>query len=585
MKRNSLRKTVGIISALSITATLLSSCNMEEFFNGESSSVSGTTSAVSTSSVSEEPVHYSSELEPEVHGLKTDSEYRISGEKEEALFETKLTDEDVSAGVMASLYSSGGDKLSDMYDDGTHGDKIAGDNIYSCLYDVTSENEKESYSLKIDGKEADTVEISYFDEITEDEYAYADSVSESFEDVVRKYVVDGEITDEDKAFAEIISIADDLVKQGIAIEYTADEDEKTIVVDLKSGIGCFYQVEVPETDAAIDAENIEVYTFQPCKAGYDSSISKYMTYPDVAAENMDDEFDNVSFCGNNDDSAVTADVLKGFSQNQVILWHGHGGYNEDSHSVIICAKDKNENERNDDDYIKRRLYSAGEEEVAFSYKYVDEYCNDLAGTMVYMGCCCTAKDTVLASSFLNKGAELFVGNDDIIRTVYNLKMMKRFSEGLVKQQKKFWFFNAGYRTAKEALEYAKDKEGEHCFGDNKAEVVMYGNLAYKLGDTEKEEISTTEKNTEKAVINGEIQIKKPYISAKAGSTDEYKIEITKMPEGYTEDDIVWKSSDSAVAYVKNGIVEPVSAGNVVVELKTKDGKYVQYCSVSVVEMK
>ena len=55
------------------------------FVSGKS--VSGTTSAVSTSSVSEEPVHYSSELEPEVHGLKTDSEYRISGEKEEAIDE------------------------------------------------------------------------------------------------------------------------------------------------------------------------------------------------------------------------------------------------------------------------------------------------------------------------------------------------------------------------------------------------------------------------------------------------------------------------------------------------------------------
>ncbi len=575
MKKTNYKKTLGLISSFVLTATLLSGCSMEEFFNGEKAQ------AESIGSVS-----YGHELDPEVHELITDSEYRMINEDEEALFETMLTDEDVALGADTALYSYEGIRLSDMYDDGTHGDRIAGDNIYSCLYDVSSQSgEEQMYKVKIGDTETNPIKFTYFDDITDEEYEYAENVPQMLDKAIEKYKVDGVVTDEDKAYEEILNVAQELVDNGEAIDYDAYEEGKSIIINMKSGIGCYYQIETPGTDGANQADSIEVYTYQPCESGYDDNMSRYMKYPDAAGERISEEFDNVSFTNNYDNASVTTEIVKNFSSDQIILWHGHGGYTEESHSLIVCGEQAGADYKNDEDYIKRRIYVFSDNSIGFSYKYIDYYCGDLSNTLVYMGCCSTAKDTVLAASFLNKGAELFIGNDETIRTVYNLSMIKRFSEGLSKQKKEWIFFNAGYRTAKEALEYAKDKEGEYSPGEEKAKVVMYGNLSYKLGESEKESEETVS-GTKKNIIKGDIQISNSYSSislAKASNGDTYKIDIVKLPEGYTKEDIIWSSSNSNTATVSDGEITPLSEGNVVVELRTKDNKYVQYCSVKITE--
>ncbi|MBP1566085.1 MAG: hypothetical protein J6A58_10070 [Oscillospiraceae bacterium] len=576
MRKENLKKTVGLVSSMVFMATVFTGCNLEEFFNeGHNNSVSGMSSSYTEHG-------YGKELEPDIHELKTDSEYRMLGAEETALFETKLSDEDIAMGVQAALYSSDGEKICDMYDDGTSGDKKAGDKIYSCLYNVSSESgEEQSYVVKIGEEETNPIKFTYFDDITDEEYDYANSLSVMFDEIAEKYTQDGVVTDKKSAFEEILSKADDLVEQGIAIDYDAYEEGYSLVVNLTSGIGCFYQIKEPDTDGSSDVGSIEVFTYQPCKEGYPFYLDMYMDYIDDGAEKMDEEFEHVSFKGNYDDDEVKVKSVNDFSQNQIILWHGHGGYTLDSHSIIVCSNE--EISTDDEDYIKRRVYVYESGAVGFSHKYVDYYCPDLTGSVVYMGCCSSAKDTVLAASFLNKGAELFLGNDGVIRTTYNIKMIKQISKGLSEQKKDFFFFDGGYRTASEALEYANEKEGEHCSCCD-TKVVMYGNIDYKLSEAEKKanEETGVATTTAATVLNSDIQLKKSFISFDIGSDREHKIDIEKLPDGYTEEDLLWTSSDNAIAYVKNGVIFPHVVGNVIVEVKTKDGKYVQYCSVSIV---
>ena len=155
MRKENFKKTVGLVSSMVFMATVFTGCNLEEFFNeGHNNSVSGMSSSYTE-------YGYGKELEPDIHELKTDSEYRMLGVEETALFETKLSDEDIAMGVQAALYSSDGEKICDMYDDGTSGDKKAGDKIYSCLYNVSSESgEEQSYVVKIGEEETNPIKFT-----------------------------------------------------------------------------------------------------------------------------------------------------------------------------------------------------------------------------------------------------------------------------------------------------------------------------------------------------------------------------------------------------------------------------------------
>lgn len=54
-----------------------------------------------------------------------------------------------------------------------------------------------------------------------------------------------------------------------------------------------------------------------------------------------------------------------------------------------------------------------------------------------------------------------------------------------------------------------------------------------------------------------------------------------LPEGYSNSDLVWSSSDSSVATVSNGTIKGVSEGSSTITVTTKDGKYKVQCFVTV----
>lgn len=59
-----------------------------------------------------------------------------------------------------------------------------------------------------------------------------------------------------------------------------------------------------------------------------------------------------------------------------------------------------------------------------------------------------------------------------------------------------------------------------------------------------------------------------------------KISVKSIPSGYSESDLVWKSSDpSKITVDSNGNVQAVSAGNASIVVSTKDGKNTVSCTV------
>ncbi len=59
------------------------------------------------------------------------------------------------------------------------------------------------------------------------------------------------------------------------------------------------------------------------------------------------------------------------------------------------------------------------------------------------------------------------------------------------------------------------------------------------------------------------------------------IQITNIPEGYSESDLVFSSDDTSVCKVKNGTVTGVSAGSTLVRIGTSDGAYEVTLAVTV----
>ncbi len=63
------------------------------------------------------------------------------------------------------------------------------------------------------------------------------------------------------------------------------------------------------------------------------------------------------------------------------------------------------------------------------------------------------------------------------------------------------------------------------------------------------------------------------------------IEITNIPKGYGNEDIIWNSDNEEVVSVSNGVITANKSGNAIITVKTTDGTYQAECSVSVEETK
>ena len=369
-----------------------------------------------------------------------------------------------------------------------------------------------------------------------------------------------------------------LYQEGKVIEYTVEPENQNVVFTLSSGITYVYQNKIAGTDsAALADKDISVITCQPCKSGYPSSISKYMSYPDEAAKYFADAFENINFTSNLDDSAVTRETLKSFSSNQIILWHGHGGYSNTLHSFIVLGEKKDTSTESSQDYIEQRIILSTDDDIMATYKFVDAYCGDMTNTLFYIGCCNSGKDGVLATSFLKKGCTTVIGNSNTICTTYNLSMIRSFSKYLAKE-KKFLWFSLGYRNAFEALKEAKGDNGKYCCKKNKATPLIFGSSSYMLKDAvEKEVLETgTEGFTEDA---GSISLDKSYIGLTAGESA--TVAIQSYPTGYTDSDFIWSVDDTSIASVSGGTVTGISKGNTILTVTSKDGLYVQSCAIIV----
>lgn len=569
---NNKRKIAVLFTAVAVLSS--TGCSMYEFFNGKSYS----------DEENYQSAAYINPIVPQANQLVADDVYKSIDDEEGITFETAVDEPD--AGSEVALYDENDQKVGSFYDDGTNGDKTAGDGIYTCNYKPVVSNEEElSYTVKTGDEESEPVKIRFFDKLTDEDFEKADEVNLAFMDSVAEFKTEDGFIKKGRS-AEAISkaaeVAEDLLNKGEAVKYEVNEKYNNVVVKLSSGITYVYINPVEGVEGGASAKSaLNICTYQPCKNGLDTVA------PDDAAEIIKDEFDNISFTTNLDDSAVTRDTVKKFGSNQIIIWNGHGGYSPTLHSFIVLGETiKNTAVASDDDYINDRIVLCGKSPdytMAFTYKFVDEYIGDMSNTLLYMGCCETAHDSVLASSFLNKNCNLYIGFSDSVLANYDRGVINSFFKNLAKEKTFLFFFKNGYRTAYEAMEEAKDDCGkESKYSDDNgythlARPVMFGNNLFKLSDAVSNKLADAQ--TTVTGSKGSLQLDKAYVSVKKGET--VGITVASYPAGYTTADLEWTIDNTSIASCNGGTVTGIENGTTKLHIQTKDGKFNVECAVSV----
>ena len=381
--------------------------------------------------------------------------------------------------------------VSEMYDDGTHGDEQAGDNIYTCYIELESEETGTvRYYAKADGETSNSVDIYYFSVPTEEMINEMKSIEGELSEIESGYVDENGYVPDEKlpdVMSEISDHVRELYERKQILDYEINDGN--VLLRFRSGIPYLYSTSVEGTDGEGEELSLSVITCQPYEGTYPGWLDPYLELPDQTAEKLDGVFNNCSFSSETDydGEEVTLSLIRSFSSDEIILWHGNGDYSAEHHSILGTGE-MFDWIHHFGDAVRGQIVWLSDGRAGITSKYIDEYCGDLSGSFFYLGTCKSGMDDVLANSFLNKGAAAVTANSDTIFTVYDLLMIQSVMNNMTILNQD----TDNYHTLGEALELAKEQYGEDDRGygikESIAEVLIFGGEQaenYRIAEYEK----------------------------------------------------------------------------------------------------
>lgn len=333
----------------------------------------------------------------------------------------------------------------------------------------------------------------YTDMLSKDDFAAVFELDDAISTATEKFKDSSGYVHSDKnadALNAVESVAEELKADGTVSDYS--NNSGTVWIKLASGIEYVY---VPETEGVdLGGTDMTITTLQPFNTWYEVNRPSSGDHErgeqatDGSAEQIASKIDEYRFVNNYDDEEVTLDTVRNFGENQFILWHGHGGYNEKIHSFLNVGDSLDEtaflldpvyyikNAKYTYDYLSGNIICTNLGRVAITYKFIDEYIGSMNNSFIYLGACETGTDDYLADSFINKGAAAVVANSDSIMTKYNQSMMKSVCEGLLMKGE-----DNKYKTLSDAMEYAFEINGNS--DEDGAFPIIFGDRDMRLSDS------------------------------------------------------------------------------------------------------
>lgn len=257
--------------------------------------------------------------------------------------------------------------------------------------------------------------------------------------------------------------------------------ENLISIYLRSGGVYIYQPELEGIQSIGNAKSIDVATYQPYYSTYDKKYRKFINNPDIAATMISDAFPIYRFQNdgseqdhNYDNEEVSLENILRFSENNIIIWHGHGGYEEEygcflGTGVQITADTEKKYAR---DIEERTLLWGSRGTYLITSDFIEKYFaeNSLKNSILYLGSCDGAVDDSLVNVLLGKGAIAVFANNGSIDIKYNLQMIKTVFERAVQKN------GDHYYTLDESLNYAKSRHGNQ--DNNGTETLLFYQEGY-----------------------------------------------------------------------------------------------------------
>ena len=501
-----------------------------------------------------------------------DETFFVCGVDSTATFSAKIT----GNAKNVYLYSEKDDKVAEMTDDGKNGDKVANDGIYSRTIDIKNNKATElKYYAKLSNIKSKIVTIYLFSKPTKESKKGVVDFQKETEKLEKKYTNEDGYVD----FAKIPEVVDSvkeyaakLYADGELISYEATNS--SVIIKWKNGLTSVYSPKIKNTYIIKNKDEINISAYQPYYDWVTTLTDNYIDLPnDVANEALlpataASEISNLlekKSVAVHRDSDVSLASIKTFKKNQIIIWQGHGVYaGSDLHSLICTGKsfDWDAWFWNVDYFIdccQNRIVDSGGSET-FSYKYLDKYCPNIDNSVVLLGPCQSGYDSILANSFLNKGATAVIANTDTILCLYGDMMQYTTMHLLTQVNSK----TNNYYTLSESLAEAKELYGKNDkkYGGAGAEPIIFGGEKaekYRLGDYVPQTVEDFSIPNDIVVTLGEVNVIEPII----------------IPADANAYSIKWSSSDESVATIsptgEAGIITALKKGTTTITAELTSG--------------
>ena len=436
----------------------------------------------------------SSDPEIEIYDFRADTYDIPVGEEKKVTFTAEIFSDVVLADKSVSVVNKYGDLIGYMNDNGTDGDKEAGDGLYTLQLSLSS---KKAYSAQYYGKVNDTVSkgfsIGYYLSFSDSDEKIADSIILNLSELVSPYVDEyGDVTEDnvDVAMFAVNKSLDEMQKQGLIKQFTMT---KTSALILTNNYYSFsFNLHIKDTAVNVGDE-VNIVTYQPFR-GEDRDVFYILrNMSDKSTDGAAEEISNIfgfSFSGNYDNENVTLHLLENIGNNKIIIFDSHGGCSDIFGSGILTGEQSN--------YVANGMYAMdigypsyricrsgahsynwlkpnGDDGIKHTYevtggffdKYLDQHEADLKDAFIYLGACHTGDDMLpgtninhqdyhLAQSFIDHGAGAVVVTNGEIQTIYNNKMRESILNYMTTM--KDGLFNNFY-TVQEAIDKAIEDNG------------------------------------------------------------------------------------------------------------------------------
>ena len=345
--------------------------------------------------------------------LAISADYVVQNTPQDITFTVRFTGTSVGSGIQ--LFDSGNAVLGLMHDDGKNGDKKAGDGVYTLMiadYTPAASGNLEFHAA-VGGVVSNTAVLMSFLDITEENDDIVETQLESLESAIKQaesaYAdADGYVSGSDvsKVITALEPLLKRLVDVGVVLKYVTESD--SAYIKLSTGIAMIYKPPIRDMLAGSSPTSREILDIVT-DSDMDANYSRMKSFADGYFEEGL-ERSGVSITINPLRLSFTREdeSIQAFDENKIIWWLGHGtkwsgmsalGTNSktwglDGVNKLLWTALRNE-----------EWVVAGEFDLFFTYKYIQNHCPRMDGAVILLASCDIGSDARFAKALVDKGAK------------------------------------------------------------------------------------------------------------------------------------------------------------------------------------